>query len=67
MTKTHVLILLTGTILSACRGDPFQGVYEGIKAQNESRQTPSERAMTPTPSYDAYKKERDKNSTTTVP
>lgn len=67
MTKAHVLILLAGIVLSACRGDPFQGIYEGIKAQNESRQTPQERAATPTPSYDAYKKEREKNSTTTAP
>jgi hypothetical protein len=66
-TKTHVLILLTGIMLSACRGDPYQGLYEGIKAQNESRKTPQERAITPTPSYDAYKKEREKNNATAAP
>ena len=61
MKSFHALILLAGIGLSACRGDPYQPLYEGIKGQNESQRTPQERAMTPAPSYDAYKKERDPN------
>lgn len=67
MTRTHGLLLLAGIMLPACSGDPLQGLYEGIKAQNESRRTPQERALTPVPSYDAYRKEREKNGLTTAP
>lgn len=52
------LILFAGFALSAC-ADPYRNLYEGIKSQNDAHRTPQERAMTPAPSYDAYKKERE--------
>jgi len=55
-----VLATLSFLMLSACSSDPYQGLYEGIKQQNESRKTPQEKAMTPAPSYDTYKTEREK-------
>ncbi|MDP2805803.1 MAG: hypothetical protein Q8O24_07650 [Gallionellaceae bacterium] len=55
-----VLATLSCLMLSACSSDPYQGLYEGIKQQNESRRTPQEKAMTPAPSYDNYKNEREK-------
>lgn len=63
----HGLILLAGALLCACGSDPYQGLYEGIKSQNEARRTPQERAMTPAPTYDIYKKERENNSATPAP
>jgi len=59
MKKTSLLILFAGISLSACASDPYQAIYDGIKSQNDSNKTPQERELTPTPSYDAYKKERD--------
>ncbi len=53
------LFLLTAILLVACTNDPYQGVYEGIKNNNEAKRTPNERAIFPTPSYDKYKKERE--------
>jgi len=38
----------------------YQGIYEGNKNYKESDKTPSERAMTPTPSYGTYQKDRGK-------
>jgi hypothetical protein len=67
MRTTAVLIVLGGCMLSACSGDPYQGLYEGIKAQNEAKRTPQERAMTPAPGYDAYKKEREQTRGNTDP
>jgi hypothetical protein len=58
MKATHLLLLLAGIALSAC-ADPYRNLYEGIKASNDAKRTPEERAMTPAPGYDAYKKERD--------
>lgn len=53
-------VLLTGVLLAACTSDPYRGLYEGIKSQNEGYKTPTERAATPSsPSYDTYQKERD--------
>ncbi len=51
--------LLSLVLLAACTGDPYQGVYEGIKNNNDAKKTPAERATSPTPSYDKYKKERE--------
>ncbi|KAF0206258.1 MAG: hypothetical protein FD173_261 [Gallionellaceae bacterium] len=58
------LLLLPALLLTAC-ADPAHNLYEGIKAQNEAKRTPQERAMTPAPTYDAYKKELKKDNTTT--
>ena len=49
---------LTVLTLSAC-ADPARNLYEGIKSSNDAKRTPEERAISPTPSYDEYKKEHD--------
>lgn len=67
MKNTSALIVLGCCMLASCSSDPYQGLYEGIKAQNEARRTPQERAMTPAPSYDAYKKEREQAGGNTNP
>lgn len=54
-------LLLAGLCVSAC-SDPYRNLYEGIKANNDAKRSPQERAMSPAPSYDAYKKERDAQS-----
>jgi formaldehyde-activating enzyme involved in methanogenesis len=53
-----LLILLTVLLVAAC-SDPSRNLYDGIKNNNDAKRSPSERAMTPTPSYDEYKKERE--------
>jgi hypothetical protein len=58
----YLLFLLATFFLTACGNDPYRGFYEGIKNQNESKKTPQEREMNPTPGYDAYKKERETQS-----
>lgn len=63
-TTTLISIALASLALTACSGDPYRGLYEGIKAQNDANRSPQERAITPAPSYDAYKKEREKNANT---
>lgn len=52
-------IFLAGTLLTGCSSNVNRALYESIKTQNEVYKTPSERAMTPAPSYDTYQKERD--------
>jgi uncharacterized lipoprotein len=55
----RILIAMTVLLLAACSSDPYQGVYEGIKSNSDAKRSPNERAMTPAPSYDEYKKERE--------
>lgn len=52
------LFLLAVLGLAAC-SDPSRNLFDGIKANNDARRTPNERAMTPAPSYDEYKQERE--------
>ena len=52
-------ILLSGLLLLGCSSNVNRALYESIKNQNEVGKTPAERAISPTPSYDAYKKERE--------
>jgi len=54
------LLILVALWLTACANDPYRNLYEGVRNNNEAKRTPSERAAKPTPSYDAYKKEREK-------
>ena len=56
MKRLFLLLAVLG--LTAC-SDPSRNLYEGIKSSNDAKRTPNERAMTPAPSYDAYKKERE--------
>jgi uncharacterized lipoprotein YmbA len=51
------LFLLVALLLAAC-SDPSRNLYDGIQNNKDAKRSPSERAMTPTPSYDEYKKER---------
>ncbi len=54
----YQLILLTALLLAAC-ADPYRNLYDGIQNNNDAKRSPSERAISPTPSYDEYKKERE--------
>lgn len=54
----HLFAVLAILSLTAC-ADPERNLYEGIKSNNEARRSPNERAMTPAPTYDDYKKERE--------
>lgn len=54
----YLLATIAALALSAC-ADPSRNLYEGIKANNDAKRSPNERAMTPAPSYDQYKKERE--------
>ena len=53
----YLLTLCMALTLSAC-ADPERNLYEGVRSSNDAQRTPNERAMTPTPGYDEYKKER---------
>lgn len=57
----YLFAIFATLALSAC-ADPERNLYEGIKANNDARRSPGERAMTPAPSYDEYKKARDAES-----
>lgn len=59
MIKITLLSICCAITLAACSSNFTQGIYEGIKAQNDAKRSPQERAMTPAPSYDEYKKERE--------
>jgi hypothetical protein len=54
-----VLLLGLLLVLAGC-ADPYRAMYEGIMNRNEAKRTPNERALKPTPSYDEYKKERER-------
>lgn len=54
-----MLWILSVMMLVGC-ADPARNLYEGIKANNDAKRTPNERAVTPAPSYDTYQKELDK-------
>ncbi len=62
LTSKSIALALGTWLLAACTNDPYQGLYEGIKGNNDAHRTPTERATTPSPSYDTYKKERDAQS-----
>lgn len=52
-------LFLATLLLAGCSSNANRALYEGIKTQNEVNKTPAERAMNPTPSYDAYRKEKE--------
>jgi hypothetical protein len=54
----YLLILLTALLLAAC-ADPYRNLYDGIQTNNDAKRSPQERAISPTPSYDEYQKERE--------
>lgn len=56
--KINIAILIA-IALAGCGSDPYRGMYDAVKSRNESTQSPAERSVTPTPSYDQYKKERE--------
>jgi hypothetical protein len=58
----RMLPLIVVLLLTACSEDPYRGLYDGIKGNNDAKRTPTERASSPAPSYDEYKKERDSES-----
>lgn len=59
MRSSTKIILLSALLLAGCSNNVNRAFYEGIKTQTEGYKTPNERAVTPTPSYDTYIKERD--------
>ena len=59
MHMTAVVTTLLCLALGGCGSDPYRGVYEAVKSRNESTQSPTERSVTPAPSYDSYRKERE--------
>ncbi len=52
------LLILLPLLLASC-ADPARNLYQGIQSQQEAQRTPQERALSPAPSYDQYKQERD--------
>lgn len=54
----YLLVLLTALLLAAC-ADPYRNLYDGIQNNNDVKRSPNERAISPTPGYDEYKKERE--------
>ena len=57
LIKTTVFALV---LLAGCSNSMNRNWYEGFKSQSEANRTPAERASDPSPSYDAYSKEREK-------
>ncbi|MBU0621641.1 MAG: hypothetical protein KJ795_07325 [Gammaproteobacteria bacterium] len=55
----YLFAILAALALTAC-ADPARNLYDGIKANNDAKRSPNERAMTPAPTYDQYKKEIEK-------
>jgi hypothetical protein len=55
---THLLILMTTLGLVAC-DSMGQRIYENMRSIRDSRRSPAERTVAPSPSYDEYKKERE--------
>ncbi len=58
-TVFRLLLLTLIFMLSACSDVWHQRLYEGIRMRNDGLKTPEERAMSPSPSYGTYKKERE--------
>lgn len=52
------MILLAVLELAACSDLP-QRIYENMRSLRDSRRTPAERAVAPSPSYEEYKRERE--------
>lgn len=59
--KMRTLYLILATLMLTACADPARNLYDGIKANNDAKRSPQERAMTPTPTYDEYRKEREAN------
>ena len=55
----RLLLPISVLLLTACGEDPYRNLYNGINSNSEARRSPTERAVSPAPSYDSYKKERD--------
>ena len=59
MKLSATTILLSGLLLAGCSSNVNRAFYDGFKSQSEGYKTPNERAMTQTPSYGTYQKERE--------
>ena len=60
MQRSFGLSFLMLVLLAGCSSNAKRAFYDGIKNQNEAYKTPAERALNPSPSYDAYSKEKAK-------
>ena len=65
MKKSIKIILIVAIILGGCSGDAYRRIYETSKMRNEGFKSPEERAISPTPNYSEYKRERDALKTPT--
>ena len=54
-----ILLILAAVLGFTACGDLYKRIYENTRSVQNSRRTPAERAVSPTPSYDQYKKERE--------
>lgn len=59
MQGTIKVVFLATLLMAGCSSNTNRAIYESIKTQNEINKSPAERAMTATPSYSDYKKERE--------
>ena len=53
------ILIAMFVLISGCAGDLEHRVYDNIKNRDDRFKSPTERAMSPTPSYEAYRKERE--------
>ena len=58
MKRILFLLAVLGLAVVAC-SDPYRRIYENMRSVRDSKRTPAERAIAPSPSYDEYKKERE--------
>lgn len=59
MKFSYAITLLLIPLVVACGGDPYKRVYDNIKNREDNFKSPGERALTPTPNYEIYRKERE--------
>ena len=67
MKFSYAITLLLIPLVAACGADPYKRVYENIKNREDNFKSPGERALTPTPNYEIYRKEREVLKHQTVP
>lgn len=56
-----IWLILAVLVFAAC-GNLYQRFYENTRSVRDSRRSPAERAIAPSPSYDQYKREREGKS-----
>jgi hypothetical protein len=59
MKHSVKIILVFLLLLSGCGNDPYRRVYETIRNRDDGFKSSAERALSPTPNYGTYKRERE--------